>query len=515
MTTGTLGARLLWIGLVALAFALASYRILGDLSAFIVVNVVAAIAAIAFAGALAARRVGAARSDTLSRPLHEALLRAIAACWAIGLVFAAAVSSGIRFDWTFEGQFELSGATTALLARLTPADEARATLYFDAGDPRKRNTRLLLEEMARGHALEARERDLALFPRDEDRFGIGSSNSVVLEVGGRWTLVDRPTEGGLYEGLSRLVVPVTQVIYASVGAGEGDLERFDEGGFSGLRAALETEGYELRPLPLAVVDHVPSDAAAVLVIAPVRPLPADGRSALQAYLEGGGRLVAFLADEPEPSFEAILTAFGLSPLEGFVVDPSSGAIEGDPAGLNPVVFNYSAHPVTAGLDSNRMTFFRRSRTFALHKQSPQQKLRPLVHASGEAWVDADPPTSWTRDAPRAPVGARLDYWPLVAASETLHDDGTQTRIVAFGDAEMASNRYLRALFNLDLVLNAVHWAAERESSIAVRPKAGGRRLNQFPVPLETSLQALYGAGLLVPELLLIAAGWVWLRQRHA
>lgn len=89
------------------------------------------------------------------------------------------------------------------------------------------------------------------------------------------------------------------------------------------------------------------------------------------------------------------------------------------------------------------------------------------------------------------------------------------RIVAFGDASLAANRYLRALYNLDLVLNAVHWAVDRDSAITIRPKSGGRELIQFPVPLETSLQALYGVGLLVPELLLIAGGLVWLRQRSA
>jgi len=506
---------LLWLGLVSLAFALASYRILGDLSGFIVANGIVAAGALILAVALGLGRIGASRPASLSGPLLEATMRTAAAFWIVGLVFTAAVASDVRFDWTFEGQFELSEATQGLLEGLAPADAARATLYHDAGDPRIRNTRLLLEEMARGHALEVRQRDLAQFPRDEDRFGIGSSNSVVLEIDGRWTLVDRPNEGGLFEGLAQLVHQRDRVIYASTGAGEGDLERYDMGGYSGLRAALETEGYELRPLPLAVIERVPGDASAVLVIGPQRPLTPRGQAALRGYLDQGGRLVAFVGDTPLPSFESILAEHGVATLEGLVIDPTSGAIEGDPAGLNPVAFNYSAHPVTAGLDSNRMTFFRRSRAFTLRKTSPDQRLRPLVHASGDAWIETEPSLGWTRAAPRAPAGARLDYWPLVATSETPREGGATTRIVAFGDAELASNRYLRSLFNLDLVVNAVHWVAERETAISVRPKIGARRLNQFPVPLESSLQALYGLGLMVPELLLIAAGWVWLRQRSA
>jgi len=512
--TASRAARLLWIGLVALAFALASYRILGDLSGFIVANGLVAALALGAAAITAIRRAAAPRPSGLRGPLVEATLRTITAVWIALLLFSAAHWSGVRFDWTFEGQFELSEATTHLLDGLTPADEARATLYYDFGDPRIRNTRLLLEEMSADRALEVRQRELTQFPADEDGFGIGSSNSVVLELGDRWTLVDRPSEGALYEGFARLVHRRAQVVYASTGAGEGDLERFDAGGFSGLRAALETEGYELRPLPLAIAERVPGDAAAVLVLGPERPLTDRGQAALRAYLGEGGRLVAFLGDSPQPSIESILDEQGLIAKEGQVIDPTSGAIEGDPAGLNPVAFNYSAHPVTAGLDSNRMTFFRRSRAFALRKRHPDQKLRPLVHASGDSWVEVEPALGWSRATPHPPAGARLHYWPLVVSSETARD-GATTRIVAFGDVELASNRYLRALFNLDLVLNAVHWTTERESSIALRPKTGGRRLNQFPVPLESSLQALYGAGLLVPELLLIAAGWVWLRQRSA
>ena len=90
---------------------------------------------------------------------------------------------------------------------------------------------------------------------------------------------------------------------------------------------------------------------------------------------------------------------------------------------------------------------------------------------------------------------------------------TQARIVAFGDVGFASNRYLRALYNLDLLMNGIHWSAEREAQITIRPKI--RDTVQFPLPVENSLQMLYGVGLLVPEVLLMVGGVVWLRRRGA
>jgi hypothetical protein len=507
-------SRLVWIAVVALAFALVSHRILGQGSGFIFANALIGGLCLVAAAGLALGRVAAPPPSSLRGPFLDNLLRSVSTIWLIALVFSLSVVSGVRFDWTFEGEFELAEATQTLLGEVHEGDRACVTLYYDDGDPRIRNTRVLLEQFTQGHPIELRVRELSRYPDDEDRFGIGSSNSVVIELGDRWQLVPRPTEGGLYEGFASLLHDHGQVIYATFGAGEGDLGRFDDGGYSGLRAALELEGYELRPLPLAIAERVPADAAALLILAPERPLTSGGQTALRDYLEGGGRAVVFLDDEVQPSLEALLAEFGIVAQPGLVVDPPSGSVEGDTPGANPVAFNYGEHPVTHGLGANRMTFFGRTRGFALRKTSPGQHLRPLVHASGEAWIDTALSPDASRLPPVRPDAARTDYWPLVVASET-DEDGRSTRIVAFGDAELASNHALRALYNLDLVLNAVHWTTEREESISVRPKTGARRLNQFPVPLESSLQALYGVGMVVPELLLLAAGWVWLRQRSA
>ena len=62
-------------------------------------------------------------------------------------------------------------------------------------------------------------------------------------------------------------------------------------------------------------------------------------------------------------------------------------------------------------------------------------------------------------------------------------------------------------------MNGVHWSAERDAQVTIRPKI--RDTVQFPLPVENSLQMLYGVGLLVPEALLMVGGVVWLRRRGA
>jgi hypothetical protein len=193
-----------------------------------------------------------------------------------------------------------------------------------------------------------------------------------------------------------------------------------------------------------------------------------------------------------------------------LVDPASGPIDGVPAGLAPVAYNYAMHGVTTGLDATRMTLFRGVRPLGLLKPRVEDDLRGVVLGSGRSWIHPDASLVGARAAPARPPQASEDYYPIVAAGRYTREGG-ETRLVVFGDSDVASNRYLRALYNLDLVLNGVHWAVARESAITLRPKVAP--VIQFPLPVQNTLTTLYGIGLLIPELLLAAGGFVWLRRR--
>ena len=92
--------------------------------------------------------------------------------------------------------------------------------------------------------------------------------------------------------------------------------------------------------------------------------------------------------------------------------------------------------------------------------------------------------------PERPAAAVEDYHPIVVAAAFPREQG-EARIVAFGDSDFASNRHLRTLYNLDLVLNAIHWALEREPDITLRPKTSIGTM-QFPLPLASTLQMFQG-----------------------
>jgi ABC-2 type transport system permease protein len=500
-------------GLVAILFGLGSFYAARDLGAFSIANLALGGLALLVALAAGARRLRFVGGPH-SRPviLRGLALVAAALAVAVGLERGAALLN-VRMDWTFEHTFELSPATTERLRSAGPG--LTALLFYDPLDPRIRRTRLLLDQMARasGGRLVVRERVLDDHPDEADRFAIATSNTVVLTQGDRWERADRPSEGTLFEALYRLTAPRAGAIVMLRGEGEGDPERGDELGYAGLAAALATEGYEVRSVVSATLRDVPEDAAAVLIVSPRRRLLPHALEALARYLSRGGRLVALLEPGVDSGVEELLAGWGISSPDALVVDPASGPVQERGAeGLDVIAYSYEVDPITRGLDRDRMTFFPGVRPLELRKPRVEDRVRRAVLSSPHAWISHD--LSWLeRRAGRPEPGdAPLGYQTLVAAG-SYQRDGAETRIVAFGDSDFASNRYLRTLYNLDLIMNAVHWVTSHESGITLRPKI--REMVQFPMPLNSTVSAFYGVGLLLPELLLIAGGIVWLRRRSA
>jgi hypothetical protein len=500
-------------GLVAILFGLGSWYSTRAFGVFSVVNLAFGALALAAATGLAARRLGHIAGPHSWRVIGRGLaLVAAALALGAGLERGAARLSW-RADWTFEGHFALS---PALRERLRALDAPVAALLFhDPLDPRVRRTRLLLREMAReaGGRLELFERVLDDHPDEADRYAVATSNTVVLAQGDAWERADRPSEGTLFEALYRLTSERAGTIVVLRGEGEGDPERSDELGYAGLAEALATEGYRVHAVVSAALREVPEDAAAVLVVAPERRLLPSALAALRRYLERGGRLVALLEPGAESGVEELLAEWGIEPLDGVVIDPASGPVEERGVeGLNVIAHNYEVEPATRGLDSSRMTYFPGARPLALRKPQPEDEVKRLVLSSPRSWLEEDLGWLERRGGRPEPEGAPAGYQTLAAAGRYPRAGG-EARIVVFGDADFASNRYLRSLYNLDLALNSLHWATERESGVTLRPKV--RETVQFPVPLNDSVQAFYGVGLLLPELLLLAGALLWLRRRSA
>jgi len=183
--------------------------------------------------------------------------------------------------------------------------------------------------------------------------------------------------------------------------------------------------------------------------------------------------------------------------------------------VHPLAHSYGDHPITRVLNANRMTFFLQTRPVeAARKPRPEDRLRAIVYSSPQAWLSTDLEAIARGQVPRDRDTATTGRFALVSTGAYPRGEPGERegRIVAFGDSGLASNAYLRALYNLDLVMNAVAWVAQRpESTLTRRPNMLTEI--QHPLTPQQTLAMFYGAGLLLPELLLIAAGLAWIRRR--
>jgi hypothetical protein len=511
---------LLGVGVIAMAFGILASFASEEPGWFALANFGVGTAALVLGALRALVRARHASAPAFRRPLAAGAARVALALLAAVALERAVAFAGIRLDWSFERKFEPAPATLDVLRELCAQGRVEAILFRDDFDPRKRSTRLLLQTLAEKSCLAFQERRLGDAPEDEERYGVGTSNTVIVRVlaDGRpeaGELVDRPTEGNLYETLSLLAQREGGVLWVARGAGEGDFESGNDTGYSGLASALVSEGYALHQFVGAATVEIPDDVAAVLWMAPERPLPAEALDALERYLRRGGRLVAWLEPGSAGGLEDLLARWGIEPAGGVVIDPASAPIDGCVPGLCPLVYSYAtSHPIARGLDPSRMTFFRGARTFRLRKPEIEDRLEQVALASPRSWVASDLGVLTSRTPPERPPEETGDYHPLLVAGR-YERGGREARIVAFGDAHVASNHDVRALFNLDLVVNAVHWAAAHEPAITLRPKVAVSGKMQFPIPIQNTFTRFQSLGLLLPELLLIAGALVWVRTRSA
>jgi len=499
------------VGAIALLFGLGSYYATGEAGAFAWLNLAVGAVGLLLGAVLGLRQAPGFGTPAARRVLLPRLGLLLAVVAGAALLDRVSERTGVRLDWTREQIHGLSEGTIRLLEALPATLDV--TLYREAGDPRARRTWLTLQSMAQGHDVSLHERLLENAQDEAQQLGISSTEAVVMRLGDDFEVVERPTEGALYEALWRLEHPGRRTLYVTSGEGEGDLRSLAPTGYSGLASILETEGYTLQPLVTATGLGVPEDAGAVLVLGPRRGFTSDGIAKLQRYLESGGGMVVLLDPGVETGLGPLLERWGFSAPDRVVVDPPSGRVQGGAPGINPISRAYTTHAVTRGLDGRTLSLFLEARPVeAARKPEPDDDLSALVWTSPEAWLAEPTPAVLRGNLPERPPDQRPTRYALAAAGAYPRPEG-ETRIVVFGDSRFADNEYLRSLYNLDLMVNAVHWVVRREEAIALRPKV--LTPNQDPFTPQQSLAMLYGVGLLLPELLLAAGAVVWIRRRGA
>jgi len=295
--------------------------------------------------------------------------------------------------------------------------------------------------------------DPAREPLEAMRFGITSYTNIV-QVGDRREPFADTTERAFLEALIRASHPRRAGVAFLMGRGEPFL---GENGPEGLRTAadaLRERGYPVTTLDLAGQGEIPDSIHVLIDVGPASdPSPAE-ETALEQFLDRGGRLFLLLDPARAARYEAVLGPLGLSYVPALLSDPESQ----DPQILRtPFLSN---HPAVAGVRASRLpVVFPGAGRFERTPLTPGVRREVLVR-SGRA----------TRVAGGEGEGASRD---LVVAVEREGPSGT--RVVAAADADFVTNRAYGVLGNADLFLGIVRWLAEESVEVDLAPRTATSR----------------------------------------
>ncbi|MEK7767118.1 MAG: GldG family protein, partial [bacterium] len=328
------------------------------------------LAGLALLGAYAAVNRAALVRTALSPQLRygsNALLFTAAVVAIAALLNVVATRHSARADLTANRFFSLSDQTRKVLKSLNR--KVKVTAFFKSGSKEMNQLRDLLKEYRHvSSQLEVEFVDPDQKPARAQIYKITAMNTTILESGakrkdilphelfgyqfqGRQPQQEFKGESVITAGLLSVSSDKQLTVYFLEGHGERSIEDSGENGLSALKQQLERDNYVVKSVNLVREGKLPADAELIVVAGPRRVVPEPERKVLEAHLAKEGKLLVLLDLDTSAGLEPLLTAWGVTPLTGMVVDPRSYYYFGGPFVPIPA---YKYHKITTDLQKQNV-----------------------------------------------------------------------------------------------------------------------------------------------------------------
>ncbi len=299
--------------------------------------------------------------------------------------------------------------------------------------------------------------------------------TVVFRSGERQSLVLTATEQEFTSALIKLTSAAQPLVSFLIGHGERDIQESGQNGYSTLNRGLTQENYQVSALSLLSATEVAEGTAVLVIAGPTKaPLPSE-ELAVTNYLQGGGKALILVDPEMAPEWADLVKPWGVEILRGKVFDAGYylNPDQGTPAILPD---QYPSSPITRDLSA--ATFFPTAAAFATPTQADgAMTVTPLLRTSAQSWRQTSTEQTTPDLAPADQRGPLLIGVTVEAGASVTQEEAPtrRTRLVVIGDSDFATNQFVTAYGNGDLILNAVNWLAEQEELIGIRPTPSSER----------------------------------------
>ena len=448
----------------------------------------------------------------------------IAAVVGLNLLVSLLPESAVKIDTTAEKLYTVSEQTEQVLAGL--GEDVQLYLIVEPGKEDSYIVNLLGRYAQLSNHIKLNRINPLLHPTFTLNYTDETveNNGVIVASAGRSMLVQKSdmfeygfdytyyTNATVFNGERKLTGAIRYVteetvptVYLLGGHGEEALS-------DRLTDAIATENIDLKPLDLLALDGVPDDASAVLILSPQADLSADEASALQNYLDQGGRLllISGFRTEPPANLYALLSAFGMEPVQGVVIEgDTTHSISGYPYYLLP---DLAEHDITDPLIASQADVVVPTamgiRETASHRSS--LVVSPLLVTSDKAYSKADPYGAQTFEREEGD----LDGPFCVGMVAEEHFGDTNVKLAWFGSDMMVLDQAddIVSGSNTDLVVNTLGWMCQSENSVSVRAKS---TITPY-LTVTTALKNTMGAVItvLLPAAALAAGAAVYAMRRR-
>lgn len=303
------------------------------------------------------------------------------------------------------------------------------------------------------------------------------------------------SENAIANAILKTIQTEQKRVYYLTGHGERLFSGQGREAMKGLAIGMRDDNYQVDELLLLRKKGVPDNTSMLIIAAPQKELEEIEIKYIDDYIKLGGRLLVFLEPDMKPGrLTALLERYGFKLPTSFVIDPESVRFE--LAGGNiitPFAVNYGLHDITKQLKGLATVFPTVRHVSATGMPKAGLHSEDLIKTGPGSFtvenvsiqndqLTFDPETK--REGP-VPVGAAvtvtLDLYKLAqgqsppgdtktSTSEQKANEKNEARIVVFGDADFASDAFIGAQGNANLIFNTVNWLGGEKDLISIRPK---------------------------------------------
>ena len=462
-----------------------------------------------------------------------------------------------RWDWTSSKLYTLSEKSIDLVRGLS--SEVRIVVFMVPGSPLFDQAGELLERYAAASDMIILEyidpeREPLKTKALAEQFGITMADTVVFIAGDRTKYVtseqmveydysgmqygQQPTirafrgEEEFTSAIQSLVISEVPTIYFVTGHGEATPAVQGSGALAGRSLSVlidkaKKDNFAVDEASL-LSGEIPDDADVIAIVGPTRAYTEAEISALNAFLDGGGRLLVALDPLIEPDgsmrhtrLETFLAGHGVLVNDDLVVDPSRKLPFFDLSAV--YLTDFADHPVTTGLDGIAVLF-----TVTRSLLTDSDDAHVLVETTAEGWGETDLGMLLSGDPvvfddgidTMGPVAVAVIV-ESVAAAELVDHGGNPAgdtqeevtyRLAVFGDSDFLTDVDIGNAGNEILAMNALNWLTARDHSMGIPPRdveSMSLFINQqqMRIIMVVVLFVMPGAAIAIGIL-------VWRRRRH-